>query len=173
LELIIDPACSVVFEAEPEEKNIMQRPSRDLKDKLFGRKSMVASLLQGMSVLIVVIAVFLLALYLGKGETQARTLTFATLVIANIALIAANLSWEQDIIKTIKENRALWLVAGGALLSLSIVLYVPFLRDLFHFSILHPDDILIAGIAGILSVIWFKQRKIRDFFKNENNKKPQ
>ncbi|MBU3968139.1 MAG: hypothetical protein KKG76_12350, partial [Euryarchaeota archaeon] len=62
---------------------------------------------------------------------------------------------------------------GGALLSLSIVLYVPFLRDLFHFSILHPDDILIAGIAGILSVIWFKQRKIRDFFKNENNKKPQ
>lgn len=166
LELIIDPACSVVFEASLEEKNIMQRPPRDLKDKLFGRKSMLASLLQGMSVLIVVIAVFLLALYLGKGETQARTLTFATLVIANIALIAANLSWEQDIIKTIKENRALWLIAGGALFSLSIVMYVPFLRELFHFSVLHPDDILVAGIAGILSVIWFKQRKIRDFFKN-------
>lgn len=164
LELIIDPACSVVFEAEPEEKNIMQRSPRDMKQKLFGRKSMFTSLLQGTSVLIVVIAVFLLALYLGKGEMEARTLTFATLVIANITLIAANLSWEQDIFKTINtENRALWLVAGGALLSLSIVLYIPFLRELFHFSMLHADDVLIASIAGILSVLWFKQRNIRDF----------
>ncbi len=164
LELIIDPACSVVFEAEPEEKNIMQRPPRDLEEKLFGRKSMFTSLLQGMSVLIAVIVVFLLALYLGKGETEARTLTFATLVISNIALITANLSWEQDIIKTINtENRAFWLVAVGALLSLSIVLYVTFLREVFHFSMLHADDVLIAGLAGILSVVWFKQRNIRDF----------
>lgn len=162
LELIIDPACSVVFEAEPEEKNIMQRPPRDMKQKLFGRKSMLASMLQGMSVLIVVIAVFLLALHLGKGETEARTLTFATLVIANIALIAANLSWEQDIFKMINtENRAFWLVSGGALFSLAAVLYVPFTRELFHFSVLHPEDLLIMLFSGILSVILFKILKFR------------
>ncbi|MBU4454281.1 MAG: cation transporting ATPase C-terminal domain-containing protein, partial [Euryarchaeota archaeon] len=130
---------------------------RDLNEKLFGRKSMLTSLIQGMSVLFVVIAVFLLALYLGKGETEARTLTFATLVIANIALIAANLSLEQDIIKSINtENRTLWLVTGGALLSFSIVLYVPFLRELFHFSMLHLEDIMIVLITGILSVFWLK-----------------
>ncbi|MBU4220885.1 MAG: cation transporting ATPase C-terminal domain-containing protein, partial [Euryarchaeota archaeon] len=135
----------------------MQRPPRDLNEKLFGRKSMLTSLIQGMSVLFVVIAVFLLALYLGKGETEARTLTFATLVIANIALIAANLSLEQDIIKSINtENRTLWLVTGGALLSFSIVLYVPFLRELFHFSMLHLEDIMIVLITGILSVFWLK-----------------
>ena len=135
----------------------MQRPPRDIREKLFGRKSMLASLLQGMSVLIVVIAVYLLALYIGKGETQARTLTFATLVMANIAHITANLSWEQDIFKTINtENMALWLVAGGALLSLAAVLYVPFLRNLFHFSVLHIEDIMIVLITGILSVFWLK-----------------
>lgn len=160
LELIIDPACSVVFEAEPEEKNVMQRPPRDIKEKLFGRKSMFASLLHGVSVLIVVVAVFLLALYLGKGETEARTLTFVTLVIANIALIAANLSWEQDFLKTIKsENRAFWLVSGGALFSLAAVLYIPFTRELFHFSVLHADDLVIVFVAGLMSVVWLKLLK--------------
>ncbi len=162
LELIIDPACSVVFEAEPEEKNVMRRPPRDLKEKLFGRKNMFTSLLQGVSVLLAVITVFLLALYLDKGEMEARTLTFATLVIANIALISANLSWEQEIIKTIKtENRAFWLVSCGALFSLVVVLYVPFMRELFHFSPLHFEDLMIVLLTGILSVILFKILKFR------------
>jgi Ca2+-transporting ATPase len=157
LELIIDPACSTVFEAQPEEKNIMKRPPRNLKERLFGRKSLHSSLLQGGSVLAVVIIVFLLALYLGKGEMEARTLTFATLVIANLTLIVANLSWEKSLIRTVSpENKALWLVVGGALSSLVLVLYVPFLRDLFHFSLLHFNDLLIVLFAGIFSVVWFR-----------------
>ncbi len=162
LELIIDPACSTVFEAEPEEKNIMERPPRNLKERLFGKKSLILSLLQGTSVLAVVIIVFLLALHIGKGETEARTLTFATLVIANLALILANLSWSKSIIKTFDfENKALWLVLGGALFSLILVLYIPAFRDLFHFSVLHFDDMLIALFAGILSVAWFKLLNIQ------------
>jgi Ca2+-transporting ATPase len=167
LELIIDPACSTVFEAEPEEKNIMERPPRNLKERLFGRQSLILSLLQGTSVLTVVIIVFLLALHIGKGETEARTLTFATLVIANLALIPANLSWSKSIIKTFDfENKALWLVLGGALFSLILVLYVPAFRSLFHFSVLHFDDMLIALFAGILSVAWFKLLNIQSKIKS-------
>jgi Ca2+-transporting ATPase len=167
LELIIDPACSTVFEAEPEEKNIMERPPRNLKERLFGRQSLILSLLQGTSVLAVVIIVFLIALHIGKGETEARTLTFATLVIANLALILVNLSWSKSIIKTFDfENKALWLVLGGALFSLILVLYVPALRSLFHFSVLHLDDMLIALFAGILSVAWFKLLNIQSKIKS-------
>lgn len=167
LELIIDPACSTVFEAEPEEKNIMERPPRNLKERLFGKKSLILSLLQGISVLAVVIIVFLLALHIGKGETEARTLTFATLVIANLALILVNLSWSKSIIKTFDfENKALWLVLGGALFSLILVLYVPAFRSLFHFSVLHFDDMLIALFAGILSVAWFKLLNIQSKIKS-------
>ncbi|MCZ7357129.1 MAG: cation-translocating P-type ATPase [Candidatus Methanoperedens sp.] len=162
LELIIDPACSTVFEAEPEERNIMKRPPRDLKEKLFGRKSVYSSLLQGGSVLAVVIMVFLLALYLGKGEMEARTLTFTTLVIANLTLIVANLSWEDSLIRTMSpENKALWMVVGGALSSLVLVLYVPFLSDIFHFSFLHFNDLVIVLFAGILSVVWFRLIRIQ------------
>ncbi len=155
LELIIDPACSVVFEAEKEEKNIMQRPPRNLKEKLFGKKNLIRSLFQGLSVLFFVLIVFLLALYLGKGENEARTITFAMLVFANLTLIISNLSLEGSILKKFNsENRALWMVVGGALLSLVIVLYVPTFRELFHFSVLHLDDLITVLIGGIVSAAW-------------------
>jgi Ca2+-transporting ATPase len=155
LELIIDPACSVVFEAQKEEKNIMQRPPRDLKDKLFDRKSLVRSLFQGLSVLFFVLIVFLLALYLGKSDDEARTITFAMLVFANLTLIISNLSLEGSILKTFNsQNKALWMVVAGALLSLVMVLYVPTFRELFHFSVLHFDDMITILIGGIISAAW-------------------
>jgi P-type Ca2+ transporter type 2C len=165
LELIIDPACSTVFEAEPEEKNIMKRPPRNMQDRLFGKKSVILSLLQGLSMLAGVVIVLLYALNLGKGEDEARTLTFATLVIANLTLIVANLSWTQSIIKTLlSENKALRYVLVGALSGLLLVLYVPFLRDLFRFSLLHSDDLLIVLVVGVLSIAWLRllKGKIRD-----------
>jgi Ca2+-transporting ATPase len=165
LELIIDPACSTVFEAEPEEKDIMRRPPRNLQEKMFGRKNLTLSLLQGTSILAGVIVVFLYALDMGKSEIDARTLTFATLVIANLTLIVANLSWSQSIIKTLRsENKALRYVLVGALSGLLLVLYVPFLRNLFRFSLLHGDDLLIVFIVGTLSIAWLRllKSKIRD-----------
>jgi Ca2+-transporting ATPase len=160
LELIIDPACSTVFEAEPEEKNIMNRPPRNLQERMFGRKNLALSLVQGISMLAGVIVVFLYALYTGRGEVDARTLTFATLVISNLTLIVANLSWSQSIIKTLfSENKALRYVLAGALSGLLLVLYVPALRSLFRFSLLHGDDLLIVFIVGTLSIVWLRLLK--------------
>ncbi|OEU42105.1 ATPase [Methanosarcina sp. Ant1] len=165
LELIIDPACSTVFEAEPEEKNIMNRPPRNLQERMFGRKGLALSLLQGTSMLAGVIVVLLYALYMNKGEVEVRTLTFATLVVANLTLIVANLSWSQSIIKTLhSENKALRYVLVGALSGLLLVLYVPALRNLFRFSVLHVDDLLIVFVVGILSIAWLRllKSKIKD-----------
>ncbi|HEX7627896.1 MAG TPA: cation-translocating P-type ATPase [Candidatus Methanoperedens sp.] len=161
LELIIDPACSTVFEAEPEEKNIMNRPPRDLNEKLFGTKNVLGSFLQGVSVLVVVIFVFILALTMGKSDSEARSLTFATLVIANLTLIIAGLSWETSLIRINPENKALWLVIAGALGSLILVLNIAVLREMFHFSKLHFSDLIIVFLAGVSSVLWFKILNIR------------
>jgi Ca2+-transporting ATPase len=100
-----------------------------------------------------------------KGEVETRTLTFATLVIANLTLIVANLSWSQSIIKTLRsENKELRYVLVGALSGLLLVLYVPFLRRLFRFSLLHVDDLLIVFVVGILSIAWLRllKNKIKD-----------
>jgi Ca2+-transporting ATPase len=161
LELIIDPTCSVVFEAEPEEVHTMNRPPRNLQKPLFDKRTIAYSLLQGMSVLLIVLAVFIIAMYRGLGELESRSLSFTTLIVANLGLILTNRSWSRTILNTLRyPNAALWWVLGGALFFLGIVLYVPFLRDLFHFSTLHFIDLIISFAAGVISILWFEGFKI-------------
>ncbi len=158
LELIIDPACSTVFEAEREAKNIMDRPPRNLKERLFGRKTSIYSFLHGLSVFIGVIFIFLW-FYNGTlaKEDYARTLSFITLVIANIMLIVVNLSGSHSVVKTFNfKNKAFLLVVFIALLSLLMILFIPFLQNLFHFSPISVIDFFIATIVGILSASWFR-----------------
>jgi Ca2+-transporting ATPase len=57
-------------------------------------------------------------------------------------------------------NPALWWVVGGALVFLAVVIYVPFVRDLFGFASLHFIDLVICFMAGIASVLWFEGLKI-------------
>ena len=161
LELIIDPACSVVFEAEPAEANVMKRPPRSVKEPLFDKKVISLSILQGISVLIIVLSVYALTLYNGQGDMEARALSFTTLIIANLALILTNRSWSMTIFETLRSpNKALWYVIGGALLFLGLVLYAEPLRNLFGFSILHANDLLICALAGLISILWFEALKM-------------
>ncbi|KPK90296.1 MAG: ATPase [Deltaproteobacteria bacterium SM23_61] len=160
LELIIDPACSIAFEAEPEEEDIMHRPPRDSRKPLFNGSMVALSLLQGLSVLVILLVVFLISLYRGQGVQEARALTFTTLVAANLGLILTNRSWSRTIWATLRSaNIALGWVFGGAIALLLLVLYVPFLRKLFHFTFLYPGDLLICLFAGVCSILWFEGLK--------------
>jgi P-type Ca2+ transporter type 2C len=161
LELVTDPACSIAFEAEPEEANVMKRPPRDPRERLFPRNRVILSLLQGLTVLLSVLAVYITARHWGHDETDCRTLAFATLVVGNVALIFANRSWTNTIWETQRSpNAALWWITGGALVVLGMMLYVPFLRDFFRFSVMHPGDVLVAGLAGFFGVVWFEALKL-------------
>lgn len=161
LELIIDPACSVVFEAEREEANVMDRPPRNPREPLFGRPVVLLSLLQGLSILAIILVVFLIALSRGQGELEARALTFTTLIVANLGLILTNRSRSRTLVAAMRfPNLALRWVFGGTLFFLALVLYVPSLRDLFHFAFLHPEDLFICFFAGLISTVWFEGLKI-------------
>lgn len=161
LELIIDPASSIVFEAEAEEADIMTRPPRDPRTPLFTRGTAGLALLQGASIFAIVLAVFLVALRLGAPGTEARALAFTTLIVANLALILADRSRTRTILTTLRTpNSALWWVIGGAAVFLALILSVPFLRDLFGFAVLHPIDVLICLAAGIAAILWFEGIKV-------------
>ena len=157
LELIIDPACSIAFEAEPEEAEIMNRPPRNPHEPLFGMDKIILSLLQGVVVLFTVLLILGIAVYLGHDSAYARAQTFATLVAGILALIFANRSWSRSIISTFRSsNTALWSVVGGAIGFLVAVFYVPYLREVFHFAALRLYDLVICMAAGALSVVWFE-----------------
>lgn len=160
LELIIDPACSVVFESEQEEADVMDRPPRERKEGLFTKRTLILCLLQGGTALGFVLFVYLSALDRGMDDTQARTLAFTTMVIANLGMILINRSWNKSVFQTIRSpNNALFLVLCGSLASLALVLYIPVLQDLFMFSPVSLAAALLAAGAGILSITWFEVYK--------------
>lgn len=160
LEMIINPACSIAFEAEPAESNVMHRPPRPPKEPLFGRRVFLISLLQGVVLLLVTLLVLGYALHQGTTEETARTLSFTTLVIGNLSLILVNRSWRHSVFLTFStRNPALWWVIGGAFTFLLLALALPILRDIFHFSPISAQQFMFCVLAGLASVIWFELYK--------------
>ncbi len=157
LELIIDPACSTVFESEKEENDIMTRPPRNLKQPIFDRKTFIFSLIQGLTILMIVMIVFLFVILLGLGETEARSLAFVTMVFSNLMLILTNLSKTENVISMLQhKNKALYYVLFGTTAALFLVLYVPFLRNLFYFSYLHFLDLTLCLGMSFLALVWLE-----------------
>ncbi|MGQ9756598.1 MAG: cation transporting ATPase C-terminal domain-containing protein [Actinomycetota bacterium] len=160
LEILIDPSCSLVFEAEPREEGLMRRPPRPRTERLFSRRNLAFGFLQGLTALAVVFVVFLLAYLRGMEEKEVRALTFSSLVVTNVALLLANRSWEKMVWQLRGSNNpvARWIVPG-ALFLLALVLYVPPLRRLFDFAPLHHVDPAICLGASVASVAWFEAFK--------------
>jgi P-type Ca2+ transporter type 2C len=154
LELIIDPACSIAFEAEPAEADLMARPPRAADAPLFGTGQIVFSLLQGSISLLVVLAVFGFSLYRGDGAAHVRTLTFATLVLCMVGLILVNRSRSQNLWRALRlPNRAFRWVIGGALSFLAAVIYIPQAREIFRFDALEWTELAIPLGAAALVVL--------------------
>jgi len=161
LELIIDPACSIVFEGEEEEADIMQRPPRKLDEPLFGRAMILSGLIQGLGILAVVATIYAVMLMRGYDQSVARMLTFVCMVIGNLGLIFSNRSRKYSIIKTLRiPNRALWWVTVGASVFLVFVLINPFLRNLFKFAPLNGWEFLLIILSGLASILIAESVKI-------------
>ncbi|EGF30499.1 ATPase, E1-E2 type [Oxalobacteraceae bacterium IMCC9480] len=134
-ELLVDPTCSIVFEAEPEEANVMQRPPRPAGARIFDRPLLLRGLSQGLGLLALLMAVYLLAGAAGFSEGQVRGITFAAMIVGDVGLIFLNRSMSLSLPAALRlPNPALWWVVAGALLMLILALTVPALRGLFHFE---------------------------------------
>jgi Ca2+-transporting ATPase len=161
LEMIINPACSIAFEAEPAERNVMHRPPRPTNEPLFGTRILLLSLLQGVILLLATLLVLGYALQQGAAEDTARALTFTTLVVGNLGLILVNRSWRHSILSILDiRNPAFWWVGGGAFVCLALTLLSPLLREVFHFAPISVRQFSLCAAAGLASVIWFELYKL-------------
>lgn len=154
LELMIDPACSVVFESGKEANDIMSKPPRDVSEKVFSWIILETAILQGLSILIFSLISFYFIWYQGEFEDKARTTCFVTLIIGNTFLVLKNLSEKKFSLSFIKTmNLPFRILAVSALLLLVAVVYTPFLRKLFHFSEIDFLEFGISVFLGILSIL--------------------
>jgi Ca2+-transporting ATPase len=153
LEMVIDPVCSIVFEAEGEEADTMRRPPRSPSAPLFTAGFVIWSLLQGALVLALVAGLFVMALSQNLPEPDARALAFTALVATNLGLVLVNRSLGASVFAMIaRPNEALWWVATATAAILAGILLFPPARALFHFGPLHGDDILVALASGLAAL---------------------
>jgi Ca2+-transporting ATPase len=162
LELIIDPACSVVFEAEQVDPLIMDQPPRPVGTPMFDARILGIAVAQGASVLAAVLGVYLWSVLGARPDDDVRSLTFATLVLGNLGLILVNRSWRLAVWRTFRErhNPTVGWILGGALVVLVALLTVPALRDIFGFGAIGLGDAVVVAAAAAAGLTWFEVAKL-------------
>lgn len=148
LQLVIDPACSIVFEMEMEERDIMRKPPRPRTQKLFSRNLLTAGLIQGGAVFAIIYGLFAAALHHGFDASSARALTFTALIAANLGLIIVNRVRVGGFIEAFARSNVAqrWVIFGAALALLAIN-GLPALQLLLHFSSPAPIGWAMAAFA--------------------------
>jgi Ca2+-transporting ATPase len=164
LEMVIDPVCSVVFEAEGEEADLMQRPPRRAGAELLSLPVALWSLLQGLLVLALLAAIFLVCVRYDMPPEDTRVLVFVSLVMANMSLVVVNRSFGFGLAgRHAGSNRALALVYGAAIAILGAAIYWPPAQSLFHFGSFHGHDLAVAvgGCIVLIAILEALKRLLR------------
>ena len=157
LQLIIDPACSVVFEAEPLEADAMTAKPRHPDVRLFDATVLTRGLWQGGGLLAILLAVYAGVRFMTGSDDVARAVTFTVLVLSNLVLIHANRSWGNTSWRgPVTANRQFRWISGATLALLGAVLGVPEIRTLFAFGPLTPFMLLLAPSVALMSLLWFQ-----------------
>jgi Ca2+-transporting ATPase len=160
LELLIDPTCSLAFENEAPEPDLMRRPPRNPRAPLLDLLTILNGMLQGAAALVTVLAAYRWSL--GQmAPDQARSFAFTVLVMVDIGLIFANRSRTRTILETLRmPNRVVWAVTLAALTTLALALYLPVLAEMFHFGTLEPAQFALACALGASVILLIDALKL-------------
>jgi Ca2+-transporting ATPase len=154
IEMIIDPACSLVFEAEREEGDLMRRPPRDPAEPLFSRARIGWAAGQGLIAAAMTAAVYFLSVARGLPEEEVRTTAFLALVGLDVGLILVNRTASASALQALfRPNPWLWPIVGGAALMLAVAIFQPAVGSLFEFGQTRLSDVALglgAAVVGFL-----------------------
>lgn len=157
---MIDPACTVAFEAEPPERDLMRQPPRPATSHLFDGWLIATGISQGASVLVAVALLYWWAQTTDMPEPQARAMAFASLVLANVGLILTNRSRHATLLTAIRlPNLALRWVVGATLFGLALVLGIEPLREAFRFGELTPYQLSLSVASALFVLAWLELYK--------------
>ena len=162
LEMVIDPVCSLVFEAETEEDDVMRRRPRSPDQPLFSRALIGWSVLQGAIAFMPVAAIYLIATMRGVPASEVRALSVFSLVLVIVSLIFVNRSFSASVATALRRrNPALVWVLLAVAGVLAATLLWPVASALFGFGPLHGDDLALTVGAGFAVLIVLEALKSR------------
>jgi len=151
-EMVIDPMCSLVFEGAPARADLMSRPPSAAGRALVDWGVMTRGLVQGGSMLAVVLGLYALALHFGLPTDGARALAILALTAGNVALVAvdagAGLGWRALVQR---EFASFWIVASLAGVTLLLGMWLPAAQSLLHFN--KPPVTWALAVLAVVAMI--------------------
>lgn len=157
LELIMGPTCSIFYEQEPAEANIMLKNPRKLTPNIFSGVELSVSVVQGVVITLGLLALYYYFMISGYSIEYTRTIVFITLLMSNIALTFSNRSFEETVFKTTRyKNYFVPLVLGISIAFILLLLFAPPVRNVFQLTIIHGKHLVLCFGVSILCTVWFE-----------------
>ncbi|MDP4129877.1 MAG: cation-translocating P-type ATPase [Bacteroidota bacterium] len=161
LELIMGPTCSIFYEREPAESNIMNTGPRKATPNIFSSAELFISIIQGIVITIGLLALYYFFMMQNFTVEYTRTMVFITILLSNVFLTFANRSFEKTIAETIRyKNQLVPLVLGISVVFISALLLVSPLQNLFRLTAVRPLHFVFSLGISILSTMWFEIYKL-------------
>ena len=157
LELLIDPACSIVFEAEPAHDDIMRRPPRARTASPFARANLEYAVIQGLGFAAILLLGYSILLRQGMGTAQSHTAVFIALVIGLFLLILGNRAMSRSLLARMHASNP-WLprMFAGVSVMLGLIIGVPFLRDLMRLALPEGPALISASCMLLVTLLWLE-----------------
>lgn len=161
LEIIMGPTCSIIYENEPMERNLMLQKPRPLTTTFFNLKEIAISIIQGLVITLGLLFMYQYCVTEGCSENVTRTVIFIALIASNIFLTLANRSFYYSIFTTIQyKNNLVPLIIGITVLMTSLLLFVPVFSAFFLFDSVTWMQVGLSVLVGFVSVMWIEIYKI-------------
>ncbi len=161
LEIIMGPTCSIIYENEPMERNLMELKPRPLSNTFFKFKEIVLSIIQGVAITLGLLFVYQNSVTNGGSEDTTRTLVFLTLISSNIFLTLANRSFYYSVFTTMKyKNSLVTLIIGTTILATSLLVFIPTLAHFFKFELVSMTQFCYSVVVGGIAVFWIEIYKL-------------
>ena len=166
LEIIMGPTCSIIYENEPMERNLMLEKPRPITNTFFEFKEITISIIQGIIITIGLLFVYQYCVATNCSESTTRTVVFLTLISSNIFLTLTNRSFYYSILTTLKyKNNLVLMIISATIIMTACLLFVPLFATFFEFESVSGSQIGLSILVGSMSVLWieiykgFKRRK--------------
>lgn len=161
LELIMGPTCSIVYENEPMEKNMMLQSPRKMTDTFLNWRELSISIIQGLIITLGILYIYQFTVNRYGDENTTRAMVFTTLIFSNIFLCLVNRSFVYSVFYSMKNRNLLFpLMISMTLILLAIILYVPLVASLFQVNHLNLNQLTISLSTAAVSVLWFELYKL-------------
>ncbi|PJZ87147.1 cation-translocating P-type ATPase, partial [Leptospira levettii] len=164
MEMVIDPTCTIVFEKEDAEFDLMRRKPRVSSEPLLDKELFITSLIQGAFSLASVVSTYWLThMFLNHDSNNqvVSTASFVTLVFSNLFLILANRSLHESMWSRMRiRNSMINIVFVGTITVLLLSIYLPGMNTLFRFVPLNFLQFSSAILVAFIGVLFYDITKV-------------